>query len=346
MRAFPRLCRSLSLLSFAALLAARGWSAGDEAANSYPDYHPRVALTGDLRITFESTAEPLMKIWVERFSKFQPGLEVIAKGTSPLASAPLVASGAYEIGFPARELWISEEENYRKIRGYDATVIMVGLGAHRTIGLTPALGIFVNANNPIERITLEQLDAIYSSERRRGFARDLKTWGDLGLTGEWANRPIEAYAHRLPNGIDYFVQKIVSRGADFKPSVIQLPMRRGKLGPDELIAEAAAQHPAAIGFACFGAQIPGVKTIAVSETAAGPYRQGTLEEVKAMTYALARPIYMVIDREPGAALPAKIGEFLAFVLSRQGQKALSAADGWLPLPADAVRAARAKLGNF
>ena len=325
----------LPLLAFVG--AAHGTAAG------LATYEAHAVLQGDLRITCETSAEPLMKLWVERFGKFHPGLEIIAKGTSPLASAPMVASGAYEIGFPARELWTLEEENYRKIRGYDATVVMVGLGAHRTVGLTPALGVFVNANNPIERITLDQLDAIYSPERRRGCAKDIRTWGDLGLTGEWAARPIEAYIHRLPNGVDYFVQKIVTRGADFKKSVLQLPMRRGKLGPDELIAEAAVQHPAAIGFACFGVQVPGMKTIPVAETAAGPYYAGSLEEVKSMAYPLSRPVYIVIDREPGAPLAPKIGEFLSFVLSREGQECVAASDGWLPLPADLVLAERKKL---
>jgi len=308
-----------------------------------PHYEPRVALSGDLRITCETSAEPLMKIWVERFAKFHPGFEVIAKGTSPLASTPMVASGAYEIGFPARELWAYEEELFRKIRGYDACVVMVGLGAHRTAGLTPALGVFVNASNPIERITLDQLDAIYSVERRRGYAKEIKTWGDLGATGDWASRPIEAYTHRLPNGIDYFIQKIVTMGADFKRSVIQLPMRRGKLGPDELVAEVAAKNPAAIGFGCLGNVVPGMKTLALAENAAGPFRSGTLEEVKTMQYAFARPIYLIIDREPGRPLAPKIEEFLSFVLSREGQDAIAASDGWLPLPAHLATAERSKL---
>jgi phosphate transport system substrate-binding protein len=312
-------------------------------AAELPAYRPRAALTGDLRITCETSAEPLMKLWVERFARFQPGLEVIAKGTSPIASVPMVMSGAYDLGFPARELWPSEEESFRKIRGYDAGVVMVGLGAHRTAGLTPALGVYVNASNPIERITLDQLDAIYSAERRRGRASEIKTWGDLGMTGEWASRPIEPYIHRLPNGVDYFVQKVVTKGADFKPSVIQVPMRRGKLGPDEVIADVVAHHPAAIGFGCLGTVAPGMKLVALAEDAASPYRAGTLEEVRTMTYPLARPIYMVIDREPGTALPPKIEEFLTFVLSREGQEAIGAADGWLPLPADVAAAELRKL---
>jgi phosphate transport system substrate-binding protein len=335
------LARVTAAFALLPLLGAAGAVPG--LAAEFPHYQPHVVLAGDLRITCETSAEPLMKLWVERFAKFHPGFEIIAKGTSPIASVPMVMSGAYEIGFPARELWPSEEESFRQIRGYEATVIMVGLGAHRTVGLTPALGVFVNAGNPLERITLDQLDAIYSAERRRGYGKEIKTWGDLGLTGEWAGRPIEAYAHRLPNGIDYFIQKIVARGAGFKPSVIQLPMRRGKLGPDEIIAEAAAQHPAAIGFGCFGSQIAGMKTIALAENAAAPYRRGTLEEVKRMEYPLARPIYLVIDREPGAALAPKIAEFLAFVLSQEGQDAVAASDGWLPLPPDLVAAERRKL---
>ncbi|MEO6875360.1 MAG: substrate-binding domain-containing protein [Opitutaceae bacterium] len=329
----------LICLGVLALMAAR--SSGAELTP--PHYQPRTVLTGDLRVTCETSAEPLMKIWVERFAKLQPGLEIIAKGTSPLASVPMVASGAYELGFPARELWAYEVENFKKIRGYAPTVILVGLGAHRTAGLTPALGVYVNASNPIKQITLDQLDAIYSSERRRGSAQEIKTWGELGLTGEWANRPIKAYIHRLPNGVDYFVQLIVTKGADFRPSVIQLPMRRGKLGPDEVIANAVAQNPGAVGFGCLGTTVPGMKTIALAEHASGPYYTGTLAEVKSMAYPLTRPIYMVIDREPGTAVPPKIEEFLRYVLSQEGQSAIAAADGWLPLPPAVAAAELQKL---
>ena len=332
----------LAILVFSAVAMAGGFAA-EASPPAYPHYVPGTALTGDFRITCESSAEPLMKIWVERFSRFHPGFEVIAKGTSPIASVPMVMSGAYELGFPARELWPSEEESFRQIRGYAATVIMVGLGAHRTAGLTPALGVYVNASNPIEKISLDQLDAIYSTERRRGSVKEIKTWGDLGLTGDWANRPIDAYIHRLPNGVDYFIQKQVCRGADFRKTVIQLPMRRGKLGPDEVIADVAVRDPAAIGFGCLGNVIPGMKTIALAENSGGPFYTGTLEEVKRMEYPFARPIYMVVDREPGKPLPPKIEEFLRFVLSQEGQDAIMASDGWLPLPADVAAGELKKL---
>jgi phosphate transport system substrate-binding protein len=329
-------------LTFAVLVLSVLASLSGRTTES-PRYQPRTTLTGDMRITCETVAEPLMKLWVERFAKFHPDFEIIAKGTSPIASVPMVMSGAYELGFPARELWPSEEESFRRIRGYNATIVMVGLGAHRTAGLTPALGVYVNASNPIERITLGQLDAIYSAERRRGAAAEIRTWSDLGLTGEWANRPIDAYIHRLPNGVDYFIQKIVCQGADFRKSVIQLPMRRGKLGPDEVIAEVTVQDPAAIGFGCLGSVIPGMKIIALAENSNGPYYAGTLEEVKRLVHPLARPIYMVLDREPGKPLPPKVEEFLRFVLSQEGQDAIAASDGWLPLPAALAVTERGKL---
>jgi phosphate transport system substrate-binding protein len=330
-------CLSVALPALTILFFGHGLAA--EPAS----YQPHAKLSGDMRITCETSAEPLMKIWVERFAQVQPGLEIIAKGTSPLASVPMVASGAYDLGFPARELWAYEVENFRHIRGYDPTVVLVGLGAHRTAGLTPALGVYVNADNPIERITLAQLDAIYSDARRRGGEKPIVTWGDLGLTEEWAARPIAAQVHRLPNGVDYFVQLVVTKGADFRKSVTQLPMRRGKLGPDEVIAETVAKNPAAIGFGCLGTSVPGMKTIALAENSAGPYYSGTLDEVKSMAYPLSRPIYMVIDREPGKPVDPKQAEFLAFVLSREGQEAIGAADGWLPLPPGRAAAELKKL---
>ncbi len=300
-------------------------------------------LTGDLRVVAESSAEPLMTLWVEAFKREQPTLNLIVRPTSPLAAAPMVVSGAADLGFPARELWPYEEELSPKFRGYAPFVVLVGLGAHATPGLTPALGVFVHASNPLTRITLDQLDAIYSTTRRRGLAKDVVTWGDLGATGEWAARPIHPLTHRMPNGIDYFIQKVVTKGADFKKFVTELPMRRGNVGPDELIAQAVAADPAAIGFGCFGNVIPGMKTIAVAETARGPYSAGTLEEVRTLRYPLARPIYMVIDRAPGQPIEPKLAAFLRFVLSAPGQAVFAASGGWLPLPVDLAATELARL---
>ena len=325
------------------VFAAGGVSALAQAQTGYPEYHSGAKLTGDLRIVAESSAEPLLTLWVDGFKAQQPALNVIAKGTSPLAAVPTVMSGAYDLGFPARELWPYEEELFRKIRGYAPLIVLVGLGAHQTPGLTPALGVFVHASNPVARITLDQLDAIYSRERRRGLSKEVATWGDLGATGEWAARPIHAYTHRLSNGIDYFIQKVVTQGADFKRSVIELPMRRGNLGPDEIVAEAVVSDPAAIGFGCFGNVVPGMKTIAVAETASGPYCTGTLDEVRTLRYPLARPIYVVVDRAPGQSIAPKLEEFLRYIISAPGQNAFAASGGWLPLPVDLTAAELAKL---
>ena len=332
-----------AFLTAALAVGAAATLALAQAQTRYQKYSPGPKIADDLRIVAESSAEPLMTLWVEGFKREQPALNLIVRPTSPLAAVPMVISGATDLGFPARELWPYEEELFRKLRGYDPFLVLVGLGAHATPGLTPALGVFVHASNPLTRITLDQLDAIYAGERRRGLARDLVNWGDLGATGEWAARPIHALTHRLPNGIDYFVQKIVTKGADFKRSVTELPMRRGNAGPDELIAQAVASDPAAIGFGCFGNVIPGVKTIALAEKSGGPFYAGTLEEVRTLRYPLARPIYLVIDRAPGSAIAPKLAEFLRFLLSAPGQNAFAASGGWLPLPPEMAAAELAKL---
>ena len=313
------------------------------AQTQYVPYATSRTLTGDMRIVVESSAEPLLNLWVAGFKKYHPELNIIVSGTSPLAAVPTVASGAYDLGFPARELWPYEEEMFQKVRGYPPTVVLVGLGAYKTPALTPALGVMVNASNPLGRITVDQLEAIFSSLRRRGMTKDVVTWGDLGATGEWANRPIHPYIHRLPNGIDYFIQKTVNRGADFKPSVILLPMRHGKQGPDELIADAVARDPAGIGFASFAYVTSAVKTLAVAETQKGPYYTGTLEEVSSMRYPLARPIYLVLDRAPGAPLPPNLEEFIRYALSGPGERAFAGSGGWLPLPPAVAAAELAKL---
>lgn len=308
-----------------------------------PHYQPGQHLTGDMRTVAESSADPLMLGWVEGFKKYHPDFTIIDKANSPLACVPGVVCGGNDLGFPAREIWAFEEDLFKKIRGYGSFVIQVGLGAQKTTGLTPTLAVYVNASNPIERITLDQLDAIYSAERRRGLGQDIKTWGDLGVKGEWATHPIKAYSHRLPNGIDYFVQKVVTKGADFKKTTTELPMRRANFGPDDLMAQAVAADANGIGLGCFGNLIPGMKAIAVAETERGPYYTGTFAEVQGMKYPLYRPIYMVIDRAPGQPIDPRLKEFLRFVLSAEGQAIVTASNGWIALPAAVAAAERAKL---
>ena len=147
----------------------------------------------------------------------------------------------------------------------------------------------------------------------------------------------------MPNGIDYFVQQTVMKGASFKPTTVELPMRRGALGPDDLIAQAVANDAGAIGFGAFGSVIPGMKTIPVAFDARGTYYSGTRDEVQSLRYPLARPIYLVIDRAPGQPIAPTLNEFIHYVLSEQGQRAVSASDGWLPLPAARVSGELRKL---
>lgn len=312
-------------------------------AADYATYTPREKLSGEMRFVGESSAEPLFTLWVDAFKAVQPGVKIIARPTSPLACVPMAASGACDLGFPARELWPYEEELFKKARGYAPTVVLVGLGAHQTVGLTPALAVVVNKDNPLKQVTLDQLDALYSAARRRGLAGDVVTWGDLGATGEWAARPVHAYSHRMPNGIDYFVQKVVTRGADFKPAVRELPMRRGSMGPDEVIIDAVAQDPDGLGFSCFGPVTPAVKTLAVAETARGPFLAGTFDEVSSLRYPLARPIFLVVDRAPGQPVAPLVAEFIRFILSAPGQKAFAASGGWLPLPPELAAAELQKI---
>src|ERR1019366_1889880 len=138
------------------------------AQTIYPEYAPGPKLTDDLRIVAESSAEPLLTLWVEGFKTQQPGLNLIAKGTSPLAAVPTVMSGAYDLGFPARELWPYEEELFRKIRGYEPFVVLVGLGAQAPPGLTPPLGFFFHTSNPLPRPPLPRSAAFFPPGRRRG----------------------------------------------------------------------------------------------------------------------------------------------------------------------------------
>jgi phosphate transport system substrate-binding protein len=218
----------------------------------------------------------------------------------------------------------------------------VGGGAYEKGDRSHAIAVYVNRANPLERITLAQLDAIYSATRRRGSAAAVTTWGQLGLTGEWANHPIIAYAARRPNGIaDAFQDRVLLTG-DFKASIHERANSPTARVLDSVV-DAVGADANGIGYAGFAQATSAVKALAVAETEAGPYVAGTLASVTDQSYPLTRFVYIAINKAPGKPLTPAVREFLRLVLSREGQQVLVEEGYFLPLPAAIVREELARL---
>ncbi|MDD3181108.1 MAG: hypothetical protein PHQ04_12320 [Opitutaceae bacterium] len=346
-----------------------------KADPSLPAYQPAGPIAGEIATIVPHNLDTLMQSWVRAFHQHHPAASVRLNLTVPLSADAFEAlmEDRIQIAPFVRETSPTEEADFRQKFGYAPLLICVATGSHATKYNTHALGVYVNASNPLTKLTLAQLDAIYFTTRRRGYPEDITTWGQLGLTGEWANRPIHLYGmvHRYektnnPPGILYFFMQRVSRGGELKHTVREIidttphgrtlmPQATAMLagagagnepGMEALdgIVAAVARDPAGIGYSGFRNRREGAKTLALASDPGGPFFTGTLDEVLQRQYPLTRRIYIVINRAPGRPLNPVVREFLRFVLSREGQEFVAAdPSNYLPLTPRAAARARTQL---
>jgi phosphate transport system substrate-binding protein len=307
-----------------------------------PAYTPVKGLSGELVSVGADTMENLMKLWIEDFNKLYPDVHFTMEAKASGTAGPALTAGRAQLGPVAREMLPAEEDAFKQKYGYEPLPIAVAGGSYRTPGSTHAIAFFVNRTNPISQLTLAQLDAIFSTTRRRGYKDDIKAWGQLGLTGEWANAPIHLYGLIRPNGIAHFLQLRILQGGDYKQGIREYTTV-GSLAALDAIAQEIGKDRLAIGYTGFSSLTPDVKAVALAEKEGGPYYTGTFEEVVSQKYPLSRFVYIYVNKAPGKPLDPTVREFLKFTLSKQGQEAIVKQGVFLPLPSEALAAGQAKL---
>lgn len=280
----------------------------------------------------------LVQLWIERFNRYCPKttISISPPYAGSLGAQELVKQNV-DFVFVSRELKPDDVEEFKRKFGYEPLSVPVSGGSYRHFGFLDAMGFFVNKNNPMERITFQQLDAIMSSTRHRGGA-PITLWGQLGLTGEWADKPIHVYAVKPWNGFEEFIRR----------RVLSTPGKRGEwrtdLSFDRLIFPIAghiAQDPYALGYTGLAFVDAGVKSLAVAENENGPFQAPSYENVALATYPLSRLIYFNVNRPPGKPLDPALAAFLRFILSQQGQQTVLDEAIYLPLRAGQAAQARA-----
>ena len=298
----------------------------------------------------------LMKYWEEGFRRYQPNVwfEDSLKGT---ASAQFgLHVNVADLALSGRELFPYEYYGiYRRSQLYPVE-IAVATGSFEVRSKSTALGVFVHKDNPLSKLTMKQLDGIYGDQRtggwqkiewvEKGVARsakdNIRTWGQLGLTGEWANQPIHVYGPPglYPGGVSFFQTRVMGGADTWNESLQEFDDRK-------LMMEALANDRYGIAYTSAAYKTSQVKALALADKPEGPFVELTRANVGSRGYPLTRTayIYFAPDRPTGdpVKVDPKIREFLRYVLSRQGQADVEREGDYLPLSAELVREQLKKL---
>lgn len=316
------------LTAVALALALGGTTARAEGVDpAIPDYQKVSGISGNLSSVGSDTLANLVTLWAESYKRQYPNLNIQIQAAGSSTAPPALTEGTASIGPMSRKMKDAELQAFEQRFGYQPTAVPVAIDA---------LAIFVNKDNPLRQLTLEQVDAIFSSTRLCGGPREIKTWGDLGLTGDWAKRPIQRFGRNAVSGTyGYFKEAALCRG-DFRANVNEQPGSAS-------VVQAISQSLGGIGYSGIGYQTASVHTLALARQGTTDYVEDNQENTLSGRYPLARYLYVYVNKAPNRPLNPLEGEFLRLILSRNGQEAV-VKDGYIPLPAPVVQQALKTLG--
>ncbi len=220
-----------------------------------------------------------------------------------------------------------EVDKFEKQFGYKPAEIRTSLDA---------LAVYVNKDNPIKALTLPQVDAIFSKTRRGGYREDITRWGQLGLAGDWMNRPISLYGRNSASGTYGFFKKNALFKGDYKDQVKEQPGSAS-------VVQGITEDRYGIGYSGIGYKTSGVRVVPLAAKPGGKFFEGSYENVLEGKYPLGRFLYMYINKRPNQSLDPLLREFMKFILSREGQE-IVIKDGYLPLPAQVAQQELEEIG--
>lgn len=300
------------------LVTATAQAAPNHVDAKIAKYKTTAGVAGNLSSIGSDTLNNLMTYWAEGFKKKYPNVNIQIEGKGSTTAPPALIAGTAQLGPMSREMKSSEIEGFEKKYGYKPTKIGVALDS---------LAVFVNKDNPIKSLSLDEVDAIFSSTHKRGLA-DITTWGQLGVTGKLASKPISLYGRNSASGTyGYFKEHALKKG-DYKNSVKEQPGSAS-------VVEGVAHDIAGIGYSGIGYATSGVKALALSDKKGAKAEAADYKNVLSGKYPLSRMLYIYVAKKPGQPLPKVVEEFLKFALSKEGQE-IVVKDGYDPLTAGLV----------
>lgn len=320
-----KLKRLMAALTFAAagVSAVSAVAAVDPAL---PTYEKTSGVSGNLSSVGSDSLANLMTLWAEEFKKNYPNVNIQIQAAGSSTAPPALTEGTANMGPMSRPMKDSELQAFEEKYGYKPTAVPVAIDA---------LAVFVHKDNPIKALTMHQVDAIFSSTRLCGEDKDLKTWGDVGLTGEWASKPIQLFGRNSVSGTyGYFKEEALCKG-DFRSNVNEQPGSAS-------VVQSISSTLNAIGYSGIGYKTSSVRAVPLVDKS-GQVEEANETNALSGKYPLARFFYVYLNKAPNQPLSPLDAEFVKLVLSKQGQEVV-VKDGYIPLPSKVVEKTMKELG--
>jgi len=315
---YNRLQRAIGMLLISGMIVlgsavtALTQVAVDPALKSYEKVS---GVSGNLNSIGSDTLNNLMTLWAEGFRAIYPNVNVQIEGKGSSTAPPALIEGTAQLGPMSREMKATEIDAFEKKYGYKPTAIKVAIDA---------VAVFVHKDNPIKGLSLDQLDSSFSSTNKRG-GKPINTWGELGLTGAWANRPISLYGRNSASGTYGFFKEHALKNGDFRSTVKEQP-------GSSSVVQGIANDLRAIGYSGIGYKTSGVNALPLAEATGKALHEPSLENALSGAYPLARFLYVYVNKKPNEPMDKLVYEFVKFVNAQEGQK-IVVKDGYYPMPA-------------
>lgn len=277
-----------------------------------PTYQKVSGVSGNLKSIGSDTLNNLMTLWTEGFRSQYPGVKIAIEGKGSSTAPPALIEGTAQFGPMSREMKQKEIEEFEKKFGYKPSVARVAVDS---------LAVFVHKDNPVKSLSMQQLDGIFSKTLKSG-GKDLKTWGDLGLTGEWASKPISLYGRNSASGTYGYFKEVALKGGDYKDTVKEQP-------GSSAVVQGVASDKYAIGYSGVGYKTADVKMVPVSVKDGKSYEPSP-ENAYSGDYPLARFLYVYYNKKPNQNLDPLMAQFIKYVFSKEGQMVV-VKDGFYPV---------------
>ncbi|MBM3276481.1 MAG: phosphate ABC transporter substrate-binding protein [Candidatus Handelsmanbacteria bacterium] len=318
---------SILTLAAAGVLVASALQAQAPSVDArYQPYAKTSGVSGYANSIGSDTMNNLMTLWLEGFRKFYPNVTIQIEGKGSSTAPPALIEGTAQFGPMSRSMKSTEIDQFEAKFGYKPTELGTSLDA---------LAVFVNKDNPVQGLSMQQVDAIFSKTRKGGAAADINTWGQLGLQGDRAAAKISLYGRNSASGTYGFFKDHALAKGDFKDEVKEQPGSAS-------VVQGITTDRFGIGYSGIGYITSGVRALPLAAKEGQPFKEANLQNVMEGAYPLGRFLYLYINKAPGKELDPLVREFGKFVFSKEGQE-IVIKDGYMPVPFEVAQKELAKL---